>query len=321
MTVSIAHLSATRNRRSKQAGLSNFISDPSVFAAEDNASFLQVSEGGFSFFEKKITQGLQEWEENKLWFLRTMLEQRNHSHFQCYVSHRHQFKVCTSPKVSSSVWKKVFCRLNRGSSQRCHLATKYWYASGESRFNTKVDLSKATIVRVIRDPLERLFSAFYDKCVHETHRLYQRHCHPLQLMTKLPNEYFRTPRAFHQWVDTLGFEWDEHVLPQCVEAYFPKGSVPYSPQPYTHVIEMDSAYLESLRVMLSSVKLLSAEDRVWILDQFRKGFSARPQQNETIELYKKYFSRASVARALQYYAADYRCLNLSLPLWLSYVQV
>ena len=294
--------------------------NPEVISTVEDAAYAGGESLGNSslkrFYEAKLEEGLVHWKQKKLWFYQTLLAQRNHSHFQCYVSRKHQFKVCTSPKVSSSVWKAVFCELNRRRPSRCYPGTADWYESGLSRMSTWVDESKATIVRIVRDPLERLVSAYFDKCVHETHRRSQKHCHPKEIMVNQPRGYFLKPETFAEWVDLLGHDWDEHVMPQCAEAYFPNDAVPYTPQPYTHIIEMGDDYVNELEAMLESAKLISAEDKRAILRKFNASLAGRADRKTLQTRYRYYFSRSSVARALQYYAMDYKCLKLPLPSWL-----
>ena len=269
-----------------------------------------------SFYEAKLQEGLVLWKQKKLWFHQSLVAQRRHTQFQCYVSRKHQFKVCTSPKVSSSVWKAVFCELNGRNRSKCGSGTADWYEPGLSRFSTMVNESQATIVRIIRDPLERLVSAYFDKCVHDRHRRGEKHCHPRELMLKQPKEYFLKREVFAEWVDFLGHDWDEHVMPQCAEAYFPHEAVPYSPQPYTHVLDMGDGYMKAIEAMLETAQLLSAEEKSTILAKFNASFARRPSAEKLRKRYRYYYSRSVAARALQYYAMDYKCLNVSLPDWL-----
>lgn len=140
-------------------------------------------------------------------------------------------QFCTIAKVATTEWHKIFCTLNNHrNNHNCKIepdlddddsyecwAQKCVYTTGEEG-TVPSDAPKAVM---LRDPLERLLSAYLNKCHSEYYRLNEHHCEPLEIFDTKYNEsavfdHIREDdqQMFAAYLDVMPLSWNMHFIPQ-----------------------------------------------------------------------------------------------------------
>lgn len=140
-------------------------------------------------------------------------------------------QFCTIAKVATTEWQKIFCILNNHrNTLNCKIepdlddddSYECWveqclHMTGEEG-TVPLDAPRAVM---LRDPLERLLSAYLNKCHNEYYRLAEHHCEPLEIFDTYYNEsevldHIREDdqQMFAAYLDVMPLGWNLHFIPQ-----------------------------------------------------------------------------------------------------------
>ncbi|KAL3801054.1 hypothetical protein HJC23_002347 [Cyclotella cryptica] len=245
-------------------------------------------------------------------------------------------KFCAIGKNGSTEWRKVFKALNApefGGLQK-------------SKFNTHKKLSEDTqnIPQTVflRDPLERLLSAYLDKCVKDSVRRSQGHCEPNAIFASdwmksagkkttddksvisLPMLFDAAQDAdkemFAAYVDLFPLKWNVHFVPQAIfcdlyrninnyDVYFMGKS--FMPE----LDRMSSRYGGLLPETLNDI--FQYKSHIGNVTNGSEGNVGANNSHGTKAPTKvaKYYSPRALRRALEYLSIDYVTLKLEVPEW------
>ena len=244
-------------------------------------------------------------------------------------------RFCAIGKNGSTEWRKVFKALNAPE----------FGGEEKSKFNTKYALKEDTPKTVfLRDPLERLLSAYLDKCVKDAVRESQGHCEPNSIFasdwmekqaakagkTKVEKNVILSPELadvaqdsekekFAAYVDLFPLKWNVHFVPQAIfcDLYrtIDEYDVYYMGKSFMlELHRMSTKYGGVLPDTLNEIfnyqsqldKTENAKDNV--------GASNRHSTRAPAKV-AKYYSPRAVRRALEYLSIDYVTLGLEVPDW------
>ena len=244
-------------------------------------------------------------------------------------------KFCAIGKNGSTEWRKVFKALNAPE----------FGGMEKSKFNTKKELSDDIEVTpqtvFLRDPLERLLSAYLDKCVKEGVRRTQGHCEPNPIfasdwMERKANQPVDDKSAislpimheasqneekelFAAYVDLFPLKWNVHFVPQAIFCDL-----------YRNIGDYDTYYMG--KSFMSELDRIANKYGGLLPDTLNDIFDYQLQLDKEIESegnvgadnkhgtrapakVAKYYSPRAVRRALEYLSIDYVALNLEVPDW------
>ena len=151
------------------------------------------------------------------WWFKTLLRDgtdyktRTGLHGPWHYLFDNEISMCTIEKVSSTQWRKVFCKLNNSNK------TKDVCRPDDN--NDVVTKRKKFVF--LRDPLERFLSAYIDKCINNIRN--QSHCSPQIIFqnddnstnNNLLNGISNNKKYnFSSYVDVMPLHWNVHFLPQ-----------------------------------------------------------------------------------------------------------
>mmetsp|Transcript_7790 Transcript_7790/g.13562 ORF Transcript_7790/g.13562 Transcript_7790/m.13562 type:complete len:394 (+) Transcript_7790:169-1350(+) len=223
---------------------------------------------------------------------------------------------CAIEKIATTQWRNVQCFLNEGIEPKtrprpCHLNK----TSLDSRRSENVSR-----VVMLRDPLERLLSGYLNKCAHDGRRRVEGHCEPNTVFndTDLTLQIRQDPRQlFAAYVDGFPLTWNIHFSPQSM----------YCDVLFRHVDNYEFVghmgkdffgYLQDLAAKLGQRnKLPEALEKVFHLSReltLHENSNVGTETKAATHV-NKYFTAASVRRALEYFAVDYVRLGLEVPSW------
>ena len=241
---------------------------------------------------------------------------------------------CTIEKVGTTEWRRVFCDLNgdeclsNGGSYPKHCVSGLPGRKCAFKTNKTVpdDAPKAVF---LRDPLERLLSAFLDKCIKPMVRKHEKHCEP--------NEVFNTegwgkkkqsptkdieddPKQFFAaYLDVMPLSWNVHFVPQALycDLYRTVGT------DYEFVGDMGKEFMVDLERMANLFKgrLPFQLDKTF---GYKKGVESKRENNtgnsnrhatHAPAKVAQYYNAASVRKGLEYLSIDYVTLGLEVPEW------
>jgi len=224
---------------------------------------------------------------------------------------------CTIEKIATTQWRNVQCSLNEGkeaiwNSRPCQLDRTKLASRNRS------DVSR---VVMLRDPLERLLSGYLNKCADGRRRKIEGSCEPMSVFdeTDMTLRIREDPKQlFAAYVDGFPLKWDMHFFPQSMYCDLLFRHV----DDYDFVGRMDQGFYGQLRNMTSKFgggsRLSEAFDKVFDLS-FRlsvgRGNGNVGTETQALKHVNKYFTAASVRRALEYFAVDYIRLGLEIPGW------
>jgi len=107
-----------------------------------------------------------------------LCDQRKLAKEMLFVSDRHKYIYCNMPKVAGTSWKVVLLSLEGRDYSKSLVIPGIWTTIG--RFLKQGDVLKPLDLRnrlkkyykfmFVREPLERLLSAYRDKCVRSNHK-------------------------------------------------------------------------------------------------------------------------------------------------------
>ena len=140
-------------------------------------------------------------------------------------------QFCGIPKIGSSQWNKLFCILNDDrnkisdcNSEKGENDDDGWNCWAKCIYTTAEEGTlpeDAPKVVFLRDPLERLLSAYLNKCEDTFFRLGEKHCEPVEIFGRQYNEtdLFGHIEDSHQqmfaaYLDIMPLRWNLHVIPQ-----------------------------------------------------------------------------------------------------------
>lgn len=268
------------------------------------------------------------------------------------------FNFCTIEKVGTTEWRRVFCDLNEdecpnnGGNYPSHCVSGL--PGRKCAFKTKKNVPKdAPHAVFLRDPLERLLSAFLDKCTKPNVRKHEKHCESicklffhksfapnflsLLLIVGEPNEVFNTdgwgkkkivptkeieenPKQFFAaYLDVMPLAWNVHFIPQALycDLYRTINT------DYAFVGDMGKEFMVDLERMANQFK----GRMPFQLDKtfgYVKGVEAKRFNNtgnsnnhatHAPEKVAQYYTAASVRKGLEYLSIDYVTLGLEVPEW------
>jgi len=242
-------------------------------------------------------------------------------------------KFCAIGKNGSTEWRKIFKALNAPEFKGLQ----------KSKFNTRTQLSKDVPQTVfLRDPLERLLSAYLDKCVKDFVRKSQGHCEPNAIFASdwmakadkkpaddktvisLPILFDAAQNAdkemFAAYVDIFPLKWNVHFVTQAIFCDLYRNIDNYD------VFFMGKSFMSELARMSSRYGGLLPQA---LNDAFQykshignktnasEGNVGADNSHGTKAPTKvaKYYSPRAVRRALEYLSIDYVTLKLEVPEW------
>jgi len=173
-------------------------------------------------------------------------------------------QFCTIEKVATTEWHEVFCRLNPRENEVCQPVRRNATSNNDGnnddnnliecklvcdRFQSKQKLPNAPRAVFLRDPLERLLSAFLNKC-YDDETIREGHCEPNDVFHPRSHSAYNAmtherkdgnsasgeedeedrdheplllqdirdndQQFFAAYVDILPLKWNLHVIPQAV---------------------------------------------------------------------------------------------------------
>ena len=244
-------------------------------------------------------------------------------------------RFCAIGKNGSTEWRKVFKALNAPE----------FGGEENSKFNTKQILDEDTPQTVfLRDPLERLLSAYLDKCVKDDVRKTQGHCEPNGIFASewmerraakagkpidekemiLPPELPEIAQdsekeKFAAYVDLFPLKWNVHFVPQAISCDL-----------YRTIDDYDTYYMG--KSFMSELHRMSTKYGGLLPDTLNTIFDYESQLDKTDSTERnvgadnrhgtqapakvaKYYSPRAVRRALEYLSIDYVTLGFEVPDW------
>mmetsp|Transcript_7931 Transcript_7931/g.13803 ORF Transcript_7931/g.13803 Transcript_7931/m.13803 type:complete len:393 (+) Transcript_7931:82-1260(+) len=171
-------------------------------------------------------------------FLRDLKSNGAFGHWHELSTAKPPIEFCSIEKVGSSAWHDVFCNLNPKSTsvecaydevigkEICHNEIHCQHQSQE-QVSTTTGAHRAVF---LRDPLERLLSAYIDKC---HNNMEEKHCEPnvvfsphYQRVGVVTDDIIVQPlledvedndkQMFAAYLDVMPLKWNLHVLPQAL---------------------------------------------------------------------------------------------------------
>jgi hypothetical protein len=215
-------------------------------------------------------------------------------------------KMCTIEKVGTKQWRKLMKLLNNASLP---------------------SPPSAPLILFLRDPMERLLSAFLDKC--ESKNIAERNCEPRSVfypphveegkkfsdgtdLIKILKPHKR--EFFELYVDIMPLKWNVHVfslglycdgLYRHIQDYDFVGLM--GPNFYDDVHRMGLRYGD--RMMDGLNKVFDVERK------FDENVTNAGVEQSASTLIEEYYTAKTVKRVLEYYAIDYVTLGLEIPEW------
>jgi len=243
------------------------------------------------------------------------------------------FHFCTIAKVGTTEWRKVFNRLNIRECVGEHANTTPCLKG--RAWNTREVLPKdAPRAVFLRDPLERLLSAYLDKCEKPNVRKSQKHCEPNtvwnpsqeELMKSRVGEKFalteylegKDKAMFAAYVDTFPLKWNLHFIPQAMVC-----DLHSSIHTYDFVGNMGKEFMNDLDRMATTFggrlpRILNESfNYQTLLKEEKENLGKDNNRHSTHAPAKvaKYYTAGTVRKALEYVSVDYVTLGLSVPDW------
>jgi hypothetical protein len=241
---------------------------------------------------------------------------------------------CTIEKVGTTEWRRVFCDLNEDECPNNngvyppHCRTGLVGRKCAFQTNKKVpsDAPKAVF---LRDPLERLLSAFLDKCIKPNVRKSEKHCEPNEVFNTdgwgrksiVPTKQIEdNPKQFFAaYLDIMPLSWNVHFVPQALYCDLYRTI----DTDYEFVGDMGKEFMMDLERMANRFKgrLPFQLDKTF---GYIKGVEAKRHNNtgnsnqhatHAPEKVAMYYNAASVRKALEYLSIDYVTLGLEVPEW------
>jgi len=139
-------------------------------------------------------------------------------------------QFCSIEKVGTTEWRKIFCMLNNDRNHAtCNIqqerddddSYKCWTQCEHRRVKEGTLPPNAPKAVIIRDPLERLLSAYLNKCYDERYRLVENHCEPNPIFggkyneTEMLNHIKDSDQQmFAAYLDVMPLKWNLHFIPQ-----------------------------------------------------------------------------------------------------------
>jgi len=225
---------------------------------------------------------------------------------------------CTIEKIASTQWRNVQCFLNENKKpiknpKPCQL-NQTVLATRNPR-----EVSRAVM---LRDPLERLLSAYLNKCANDYRRSVEKHCEPKAVFNPEANEPDMTvqlredPRQlFAAYVDAFPLQWNLHFFPQSMHCDLIFRHV----KDYDFVGKMDKDFYIHLQQFSTKFgngnELPVAMEKVFDLSRHVGDGSNVGKETRAPDHVYEYYTPASLRRALEYFAVDYLMLGLEVPGW------
>ena len=307
-----------------------------------------------STYNEEVHQNAQPSQHPYPWWFTTLLRDIPSNgaygfwhHFSTVSTNTTPIKFCAIGKNGSTEWRKVFKALtkpeycNNDDVKKC-----------DGKFNTAQKLSDDVPQTVfIRDPLERLLSAYLDKCVKPNVRVSQGHCEPNEVFGTdfLERKYNKLQKKeqqqkgqqqngkaqyrqatldlthvlqdkemFAAYVDLLPLKWNVHFVPQAIFCDLYRNIDNYD------VYKMGTDFMPELDRMANKYGGMLPQ----ILDDTFQYQSKLTNESSITNLgtdkahgtkapskVSKYYSSRAVRRALEYLSIDYVTLGLEVPIW------
>ncbi|KAL7487159.1 hypothetical protein ACHAW6_012754 [Cyclotella cf. meneghiniana] len=242
---------------------------------------------------------------------------------------------CSIEKVGTTEWRKVFCDLNEDECPNNGEKYPPHCFSGlvgrKCAFKTSKPLPKdAPLAVFLRDPLERLLSAFLDKCSKPVIRRNERHCEPNEVFNPDPKVDTKAlplitnieqsgKQLFAAYLDTMPLKWNVHFVPQALMCDLYRTIH----TKYAFIGDMGKEFMIDLERMANQFggRLPTQLDKSF---GYVEGVKAKRFNNtgklnghatHAPEKVAEYYTAATVRKGLEYLSIDYVTLGLQVPEW------
>jgi len=268
------------------------------------------------------------------WWFRTLLRDvptnGAYGSWHHFESTKPNVHFCSIEKVATSQWREVFCDLN---TDDCVQDPAYCGKSKCTYHTSKEMPENAPWAVFLRDPLERLLSAYLNKCYNKYYRKAEEHCEPNivfnpaeGLMNKKGKVYSnlakhledRDKDMFGAFVDVMPLKWNLHFVPQAIICDLHR-----TISTYTFVGTMGKDfYFDLERMALKFEGPLSEvlNSTFGYLEHVGKNKHDEPGSGGTHpthapEKVVNFYTARTVRRALEYLSIDYLMLGMEVPAW------
>lgn len=246
---------------------------------------------------------------------------------------------CSIEKVGTTEWRKVFCDINAEECPRdanpmpahCRVGLPGRKCAFQTKQTLPEDAKRAVF---LRDPLERLLSAFLDKCSKPALRKMERHCEPNEVFNPPPDakdvkgkklaplttSIEESPKQlFAAYLDTMPLKWNVHFVPQALMCDLYRTI----DTQYDFVGDMGHEFMLDLERMADQFggRLPSHLNRIFGYvkgveqKRFNNTGSSTKHATHAPDKVAKYYTAATVRKGLEYLSIDYVTLGLEVPEW------
>ena len=252
-------------------------------------------------------------------------------------------QFCSIAKVGTTEWRNVFCNLNydRNTNNVCTRnetnGEEYCTRLCEEWTTTRILPSETPRVVFIRDPLERLLSAYLNKCYDEFFRVEENHCEPNAIFNPKPSQVNlrdttgevepllegvedNDKQLFAAYLDVMPLKWNLHVVPQAFACDLYRNV-----KQYDFVGNMGKDFMLDLQRMANQFggvlpQVLNASFGYQLYTSIGTkhvniGTSDDYMGTQAPRKVNHFYTADTVRKALEYVSIDYVLLGLEVPEW------
>jgi|EP00970_Alexandrium_tamarense_P008445 hypothetical protein len=309
-----------------------------ILPCDDNTSGKDCMQKTYDYFNPKSVLDSKSTPAVPWWFqtlLRDILQNGAYGFWHHFTTSDPPLNLCTIEKVGTTEWRKLFCNLNK---DECLLPEPNGCLGGipgrKCKWRTDKEMPvDAPWAVFLRDPLERVLSAFLDKCDKPIMRKREKHCEPNEVFNPDPNRVDdrgkkilpltadledRGKQMFAAYLDVMPLKWNVHFVPMAITCDLHRRI-----HEFDFVGNMGKEFMVDLERMAGQFggKLPQALDSTF-------GYVAKIEENKlnntgkgnfhathAPEKVAMYYTAQTVRKALEYVSIDYLTLQLEVPNW------